>query len=655
MEQCVDRALHGGFAWGGKGRHHLRWVGRVMVTALLAFACLAPAVAAGGSLPATTGSTGSRDSTDTGTAARYGALPLVFEANAGQAAAGVAYVAHGKGYALALSPDALTLALTRGDGKASRDATPAARQTASLRFAFAGANPAPTLTSEDALPGVVNYLIGNDPAQWQTNVPTSARVRYTTLYPGIDLTVYGTNGGGGLEYDAIVAPGADPAAFALAISGADAVTLDADTGALILTTAAGEVRQHAPVAYQTVNGQRQRVTAGYEMRGDGTVGFAVGEYDARLPLVIDPQVVPVYSTFLGGSGDDQGNGIAVDTSGNAYVTGYTSSTNFPVTDGSTLGGGYDAFVTKFSASGTRVYSTYLGGIYDDEGRGIAVDTSGNVYVTGFTYSTNFPVTDGSTLGGIGKGDAFVTKFSASGVRVYSLYLGGSSIDAGYGIAVDASGNAYVTGTTYSTDFPVTDGSTSRGGGPNKAFVTKLNAGGVRVFSTYLGGSVSDFGYGIAVDTSGNAYVTGYTQSTDFPVNNGSTLGRVQDAFVTKFSASGVRVYSTYLGGSGSENNGGIDAGYGIAADASGNAYVTGYTASPDFPVTDGSTYSGGSDVFGGGDAFVTKLSTIPNPTPVPHTPAATVVAIPHAMPPPHVTAPTPLPLTPTPLPQPVRH
>jgi len=593
MEQCVDRALHGGFAWGGKGRHHLRWVGRVMVTALLAFACLAPAVAAGGSLPATTGSTGSRDSTDTGTAARYGALPLVFEANAGQAAAGVAYVAHGKGYALALSPDALTLALTRGDGKASRDATPAARQTASLRFAFAGANPAPTLTSEDALPGVVNYLIGNDPAQWQTNVPTSARVRYTTLYPGIDLTVYGTNGGGGLEYDAIVAPGADPAAFALAISGADAVTLDADTGALILTTAAGEVRQHAPVAYQTVNGQRQRVTAGYEMRGDGTVGFAVGEYDARLPLVIDPQVVPVYSTFLGGSGDDQGNGIAVDTSGNAYVTGFTSSTNFPVTNGSTYGGG--------------------------------------------SY------------------DAFVTKLDASGVRVYSLYLGGSSIDAGYGIAVDASGNAWVTGTTHSTDFPVTDGSTSRGGGPNKAFVTKLNAGGVRVFSTYLGGSVSDFGYGIAVDTSGNAYVTGYTQSTDFPVNNGSTLGRVQDAFVTKFSASGVRVYSTYLGGSGSENNGGIDAGYGIAADASGNAYVTGYTASPDFPVTDGSTYSGGSDVFGGGDAFVTKLSTIPNPTPVPHTPAATVVAIPHAMPPPHVTAPTPLPLTPTPLPQPVRH
>ena len=183
--------------------------------------------------------------------------------------------------------------------------------------------------ARNALPGVVNYLVGNDPAQWHTDVPTSARVRYTALYPGIDLTVYGTEGGG-LEYDAVVAPGADPAAFALAIRGADAVTLDDATGELVLTTGAGEVRQHAPVAYQERNGERQAVAARYDMRADGTVGFAVGEYDATLPLVIDPmQGTPVYSTYLGGSGEDEGQGIAVDSDGNAYVTGFTTARTSP--------------------------------------------------------------------------------------------------------------------------------------------------------------------------------------------------------------------------------------------------------------------------------------------------------------------------------------
>ena len=544
------------------------------------------------------------DETHAGVATAYGKLPLAFEANAGQADAGVRFVAHGSGFALALAPDAFTLALRSGTSAGTGSA---------VRFAFAGANPAPTLGAEQPLPGVANYFIGNDPAQWHTNVPTSAQVRYTGLYPGIDLTVYGTEGGG-VEYDALVAPGADPAAFALAISGAEAVAVDADTGDLVLTTPAGEVRQHAPVAYQEVNGARVPVAARYDMRVDGSVGFVVGEYDATLPLVIDPAVVLVYSTYLGGTGDEGGNGIAVDASGNAYVTGYTRSPDFPVTPGAfqaTFSTSGDAFVTKLNATGTAlVYSTYLGGTGNDDGRGIAVDSSGNAYVTGHTNSTDFPVTPGafqSALSGTNT-DAFVTKVNTTGTAlVYSTYLGGTGSEQGYGIAVDASGNAYVTGRTYSTNFPVTPGAfqpTFSASGD--AFVTKLNTTGTAlVYSTYLGGTGSEYGNGIAVDANGNAYVTGYTRSPDFPVTPGAFQatngGGSGDAFVTKLNATGTAlVYSTYLGGTGS------DASDGIAVDASGNAYVTGYTNSPNFPVTPGAfqaTNGGGS-----GDAFVAKVN-----------------------------------------------
>ncbi|HEY7909865.1 MAG TPA: SBBP repeat-containing protein [Thermomicrobiales bacterium] len=515
------------------------------------------------------------------TAARdaYGSLPLAFESNEGQGDPAARFLAHGHGYTLALAPDALTLGLP----------TP-------LRFTFPGANPAPAMRAEQPLPGVVNSFIGNDPTRWHAGISTSARVRYTGLYPGLDLVVYGTNNGG-WEYDVVVAPGADPAAFALSVDGATGVTLDATTGDLVLTMATGEVRQHAPTIYQDVDGERRIVAGGYAMRDDGTVGFRVGEYDPSLPLVIDPTLV--YSTFLGGSGNDEGTGIAVDTGGSVYVTGYTKSTNFPVTNGSTLNGSQDAFVTKLDTTGTRVYSTYLGGSADDWGNGIAVDASGNAYVTGRTYSTNFPVTNGSTLNGTGtttgsNGDAFVTSLGANGVRRSSTYLGGSGHDEGAGIAVDTGGNAYVTGITFSTNFPVTNGSTY--GGAQDVFVTKLNGSGGRVYSTYLGGSGDDEGGGIAVDTGGNAYVTGKTQSTNFPVTDGSTIGGDQDAFVTRLDGNGARVYSTYLGGRAR------DLGTGIAVDTSGNAYVTGITLGVGFPVTDGST-PGGSN-----DAFVTEFN-----------------------------------------------
>jgi hypothetical protein len=331
------------------------------------------------------------------TAARdaYGSLPLAFESNEGQGDPAARFLAHGHGYTLALAPDALTLGLP----------TP-------LRFTFPGANPAPAMRAEQPLPGVVNSFIGNDPTRWHAGISTSARVRYTGLYPGLDLVVYGTNNGG-WEYDVVVAPGADPAAFALSVDGATGVTLDATTGDLVLTMATGEVRQHAPTIYQDVDGERRIVAGGYAMRDDGTVGFRVGEYDPSLPLVIDPTLV--YSTFLGGSGNDEGTGIAVDTGGSVYVTGYTKSTNFPVTNGSTLNGSQDAFVTKLDTTGRRAYSTYLGGSADDAGYGIAVDTNGNAYVTGRTTSTDFPVTDGSTNSG--SYDAFVTKLDTTGTRV----------------------------------------------------------------------------------------------------------------------------------------------------------------------------------------------------------------------------------------------
>jgi len=387
----------------------------------------------------------------------YGKLPLAFEVNAGQGDPSARFLAHGHGYTLALTPTEALLSLSPPTPTSLHDrteGTPSSLPLASaLHFRFPGANPAPTMRGEEPLPGIVNSFVGNDPTRWHTHIPTTAKVRYTDLYPGVDLVVYGT-ASGAWEYDVIVAPDADPAAFALAVEGATGVTLDAATGDLVLNTAAGAVRQHAPTIYQMVGGERRGVTGGYTLRTDGMVGFAVGAYDPTLPLVIDPTLA--YSAYLGGSGDDIAKGIAVDAGGNAYVTGGT--------DG-------DAFVTKLDGSGARLYSTRFGG-GNDQGASIAVDTSGNAYVTGSTQSTNFPVTDGSTPSGLS--DVFVAKLNGIGALIYSTRFGGSGENRGNGIAVDTSGNAYVTGDTSSTNFPVTDGSTFGGGtDASDAFVTKL--------------------------------------------------------------------------------------------------------------------------------------------------------------------------------------
>jgi hypothetical protein len=342
----------------------------------------------------------------------------------------------------------------------------------------------------------------------------------------------------------------------------------------------------------------------------GGWGIEVGSYDPTQLLVIDPLV---YSTYIGGSGYDRGNAIAVDGSGNAYVTGYTRSTDYDVTPGAfqtTNGGNADVFVTKLNATGTAlVYSTYIGGSGDDEGYGIAVDESGNAYVTGSTWSTDYDVTPGvfQTTNG-GWGDVFVTKLNAAGTAlVYSTYIGGSSNDYGNAIGVDGSGNAYVTGYTWSNNYDVTPGAFQTTKGDYyyaDVFVTKLNAAGTAlVYSTYIGGSYPDYGYGIAVDGSGNAYVTGWTYSTDYDVTPGAfqtTFEGGTDVFVTKLNATGTAlVYSTYIGGISN------DYGSAIAVDGSGNAYVTGWTVSTDYDVTPGAfqTTNGG-----GADVFVTKLN-----------------------------------------------
>src|SRR6266576_230582 len=474
-----------------------------------------------------------------------------------------------------------------------------------------GAKLTPQVEGVDEFPGKANYIIGNDPKKWGTNVPTYAKVRYREVYPGVDLVYYGKQRQ--LEHDFIVAPGADPSSITLGFAGAEKMSLDPRRGALVLSVKGGEVRFEKPRIYQELGGTWREISGGYVLKNANGVGFAVAAYDANKPLVIDPTLF--YSTYRGGSGEDLGLGIAADGVGNAYVTGYTLSTDFPGASSSTIqssnGGGFDAFVAKINAAGTAlVYSTYLGGSSDDLGFGIAADGAGNAYVTGYTLSTDFPGASSSMIQSSNGGgfDAFVAKFNAGGTAlVYSTYLGGSGDDPGQGIAVDATGNAYVTGNTVSTDFPTTLlAFQSANAGSTDAFVTKLNPAGSAplVYSTYLGGSSDDFGQGIAVDAAGNAYVTGYTGSTNFPTTAGAfqidnAVGA--DAFVTKLNPAGSAplVYSTYLGGSSD------DFGQGIAVDVAGNAYVTGYTGSTNFPTTAGVFQIANA---GSNDAFVTTLN-----------------------------------------------
>jgi uncharacterized protein (TIGR03437 family) len=555
--------------------------------------------------------------------ASYGKLPLSFEANQGQVDGQVKFLARGRGYTLFLTGTEAVLALnqpqrpqrTRREGFLPASA-PSASSAVDLRLKLINANPRPEVRGLEELPGKSNYFIGNDPSGWRTNVPTYAKVEYRDVYPGVNLVHYGN--GGQLEHDFVVAPGADPSLIRLAVEGADKMELNAQ-GDVVLRAGNGDVRLRRPVVYQEIDGARQEVVgsfvlgtrrAAFRTPHSQEVGFELGNYDATRPLVIDP--VLTYSTYLGGSSGDNAQAVAVDASGAAYVTGTTWG-GFPTAGGLHLAsGGYtDAFVTKLNATGSAVvYSTYVGGGFWDYGYGIAVDASGAAYVVGYTESGDFPTASPLQATLRGTSEAFVAKLNAAGsALMYSTFLGGNGSDAVNGVAVDASGNAYVTGSTDSSDFPragpqqATYGGGNCGGYPcTDAFVAKLNASGsALVYSTYLGGGGSEAGTSIAVDSAGSAYVTGQTSSTNFP-----TVAPFQpanaggyDAFVSKLNAAGSALaYSTYLGGTGDDNA------YSIAVDSAGSAYITGSTTSTNLPTGKPLQVSNG----GGSDAFVSKLS-----------------------------------------------
>jgi hypothetical protein len=538
-------------------------------------------------------------------------LPLRFEENVGQTDSRVRFLARGGGYTMFLTVGETVLSLRAPVQPSTPESSPTARTGAVLRMRLAGANIDADVVGEDELPGRTNYFIGDDPSRWHTDVPSYARVRYHDVAPGVDVVYYGRQGQ--LEYDFVVAPWADPRSITLTFDGADRVEVGAN-GDLVLHTAAGEVRQHAPILYQETGQGRVNVAGGYELRGGCAVGFGLASYDPSAPLVIDP--VLVYSTYLGGGGSESGSQkVAVDSSGSAYVVGSTDSTDFPTAGAfdSTANGGTDAYVTKLNAAGNGiVYSTYLGGSTTDGGSGIAVavDAAGAAYITGLTESSNFPTVNAFDVTRGGTFDAFVTKLNPAGnMLVYSSYIGGSAIDRGTGIAVDSLGAAYVNGYTFSADFPSVNAYDMTLGGSQDAFVTKVSAAGnTVVYSTLLGGSGNEVGYGIAVDIAGAAYVLGMTPSADFPTANAydTTRGGTSDLFVTKLAEAGnTLVFSTYLGGSSAEGSGVFGS---IAVDSAGAAYVTSMTTSSDFPTSNAyDTTFGGSN-----DAIVTKLTPAGN-------------------------------------------
>src|SRR5262245_26584166 len=508
--------------------------------------------------------------------------PLVFEANHGQTDEQVKFLGRGPGYTVFLT--STEAVVTLGQGRSER---------AVVRMKPVGANADALVVPDGALPGVVNYS-SSGPGSASVSAPTYGRVRYVDVYPGIDLVYYGRPRQ--LEYDFVVAPGADPGRIALAFDGVERLDVDS-AGDLVLHTAAGDLRQPRPVVYQEIDGGRRSVAGDYVLDGDGRVRIRLGAYDAAHALVIDP--VLAYSTYLGGSNEEADwlwgavFGIAVDAAGNAYVTGSTTSVDFPTTPGAirTLSGDQDVFVTKLSPTGAVLYSTYLGGPCSDLARAIAVDAAGNAYITGRAHG-------GVCWADVTSG-ALVAKLSPTGTLLYSFVFGGSMADISMGnaIAVDGQGHAYVTGfaRSSSNDFPTTPGAyrTEMCPGPygvttSEGFVAKINAEGTGlIYSTYLCGNGDDSPNGIAIDAAGNAYIAGSTNSHDFPTVNPIQPAHrggpvTQTGFLSKLSADGSHlIYSTYLGGTYN------DAIQGLAIDGQGNVYIAGWTQSDDFPTTAG--------------------------------------------------------------------
>jgi uncharacterized protein (TIGR03437 family) len=570
----------------------------------------------------------------------FGKLPLRFEENIGQAPSTVRYVARGTKFQFFLEPMGNTIRWPGG----------------SLETRLIGADPEAQVSGADVLGATTNYFQGNQPGAWKTGIHSYGRVKYSSVYPGVDMMFHGREGL--LEYDFLVHPGADPKAIEWRLNGADEVRVD-DAGDLVVSTLRGEIRWKKPEIYQGDANQRISVEGRFALRGENRVSFEIGAYDRSRDLVIDP--VLAFSTFMGGTGQDGTSHVAVDASGNVYVTGATTSQDLavsrtafqPAYAGAGVGVVASAFVgdvivAKFTSTGTLVYLTYLGGSKDEAATAIAVDSAGNAYVCGYTNSTDFPKAGTpvqAAFGGFGGnpflqfGDGFIAKLGPNGDKLlYSTYLGGSSDDMAVALTLDSSANMYVVGWTLSKNFPTTAGtyqSPLRGAGGQPAtdhfgvplittgdvFVVKISADGTKiVFSSIIGGTMDDTPSSIALDSSGNVYFAGATLSNDFPVtpqayqktNRGSDtftnfFANMGDGFVGKLSADGqTLVYATYLGGSGDD---GISS---LAVGPDGSAYVTGSTESSDFPVTIFLSFRGPDSaacdvdyVFG--DAFVTRL------------------------------------------------
>ncbi len=640
--------------------------------------------ATGVTVPAT--HTGHQTSAARSQARQAAAFPLAFEPNRGQTDPRVRFLAHAGGSTIFLTEQGIVVASTRpskpatspthlGPRRISSSPPPSRSAESVVQLLPVGASSHPKIVASNRLPGIVNYIVGRTS---HTNIPTYATVRYENVYPGIDLALHGSRTG--FEYDWIVRPGADVARIALRVKGTSHLALNAN-GDLVMKTALGTVTQGHPLLYQVEHGVQHVVTGGFRL-GGSVARLWVGRHDDRLPLIVDPTMTLLYSTYLGGGSSDEGFGIAVDGAGDAYVTGDTGSTDFPIcpgtggghascssASGSTVQSSYlgngDAFVSKLNPGGTQLlYSTYLGGSGGDVGNAIAVDSSGDAYITGYTLSSNFPVCPDNGAGHAYcashsggpiqstyhvSNDAFVAELNPSGTQLnYSTYLGGNGDDVGYGIAV-ANGNAYVTGSAYSTDFPICPDSgagnsycASHTGGPVQKtnagnfdiFVSEVNGTGTQLlYSTYLGGTGNDQATGspsmvretptsparpspptfpsvrIAVEALPTAHPT-----TGSPVQK-TYGGGTYNGFVSELNPSGTQLnYSTYLGGSN------YDFANGIAVNGSGDAFVTGYAGSSNFPVCPdngaGNSYcashSGSplqTTIGGGGqDGFVSELN-----------------------------------------------
>ena len=549
-------------------------------------------------------------------------VPAWFEPNQGLLPPQVKYHSKGAGYTLLLEEAGAAISLADG------------HSTASVRMTLPGSRPKPAIAGEDLQAGRTSYLLGNQPSRWKSNVPHYARVRYRDVFPGVDLVYRGI--GRRLEYDFVVAPGADPSQIRLRFQGADSVSLD-EEGSLVLALGGRQILQPRPFVYQDTPAGRVTVAGSYLVARNREVRFKLGGYDRTRPLVIDP--VLVYAGFFGGEKLDSVTGIAYDLDGNVWLTGTTMSPvelpaqNAPL--GGESAGAADVFLAKLrvTAGGapTLLYWTYIGGSDRDWGGSVQVDRAGVVYAAGYTLSSDFPTRANAVslkLGGeantsgVYNQDAFVVKIdpSASGEDslVFSSYLGGESLDVSTALAVDAAGMIYVAGYTASVDMrPIVSPTiqpSNRGG--YDAFLYKIDpaaaVGSALLFNTYFGGRSTDVANGLALGASGVVYLSGYTFSDDFPVAGNChqcILNGSADAWIAKFDLARTGldglVYCTYLGGSD------IDLAQSMAMDSAGGIWLAGYTLSRDLPVTPDAyqpAYAGGS-----ADSFLMRadLSRLP--------------------------------------------